>query len=207
MKPPVMAVARWNSNAELLVSVARLGYLRKEWRTLDPTWGVGTWWKAFRPDDLVASDLVLEKSPCGESVDFRKLPHEDASFDAVAFDPPYRLNGRPHEGDARYGTDVVASWQDRMELIRDGMTECIRVLRPDGILLVKCMDQVCSGKVRWQTIEFANHAAEHECELVDQLHPVGGRPQPERTRKDGKPSVQHHARRNISTLQVYRKGR
>jgi hypothetical protein len=30
--------------------------------------------------------------------------------------------------------------------------------KPSGHLLVKCMDQVCSGKVRWQTVILTNHA-------------------------------------------------
>jgi DNA modification methylase len=205
---PVMAVARWASNADLIASVARLGYLKKTDRICDPTYGSGVFWKVWQPDNLVASDIRVKRSPCGESIDFRKMPYDDGSFDVVALDGPYKLNGSASsDSDARYGVHVPASWQDRMQLIRDGITECARVLRPDGVLLLKCMDQVCSGHVRWQTIDFANHAAEHECVLVDQLHPVGGRPQPERSRKDGKPSVQHHARRNISTLQVYRKAK
>ena len=74
-----------------------------------------------------------------------------------------------------------------------------RWLRSGGVLLLKCQDQVCSGKVRWQTIEFANHAA--SCggmTLEDVFMPTGHRPQPGGRR-------QLHARRNYSSLMVFQK--
>lgn len=78
------------------------------------------------------------------------------------------------------------------------LTDTDVVLKPGGMLLVKCQDQVCSGKVRWQTIEFAGHAVELGSRLVDQLHLPSYRPQPAGRR-------QIHARRNYSTLLVLRK--
>lgn len=41
---PVLAATAWKTNADLIVDCARLGYLRKEWITLDPTYGRGLWW-------------------------------------------------------------------------------------------------------------------------------------------------------------------
>jgi hypothetical protein len=38
----IMSIAKWSSNADLIVDCARLKYLRPEWRTLDPTYGLGT---------------------------------------------------------------------------------------------------------------------------------------------------------------------
>lgn len=99
--------------------------------------------------------------------------------------------------DERYGVDAYASREDRHDLIRAGMKECTRVLAPGGSLLVKCQDQVNGGRVRWQTIEFANYGVELGLELVDMLHMLGGRPQPPGRR-------QEHARRNYSTLLVFR---
>ncbi len=79
-------------------------------------------------------------------------------------------------------------------------TEAHRVLTPGGYLLLKCQDQVCSGQVRWQTREFADHAEQLGMRLVDALHLLGHRPQPAGRR-------QVHARRNYSTLLVLRKNR
>jgi SAM-dependent methyltransferase len=202
---PVFAVSRWNSNAQLIASLVQLHYLHYDDTVLDATYGKGVWWKAWHPGTLWTNDLDPAAQGAAWHEDFRKMHWKDGSFDAVAFDPPYKLNGTGSQPDVRYGVDAYAGWKERHQLIRDGIDECVRVLRPGGILLVKCQDQVSGGKVRWQTIEFANHATAAGCDLVDMLHPVGSRPQPARTRKDGKPSVQQHARRNISTLLVLRK--
>lgn len=79
-------------------------------------------------------------------------------------------------------------------------TEAARVVKPRGHVLLKCMDQVNGGKVRWQTIEFTNHAATVGLELVDMLHLQSYRAQPDGT-------AQQHARRNYSTLLVFEKRR
>lgn len=196
---PVMAIDKWETNAHLIADCARLGYLRKEWRTLDPTYGHGTFWKLWRPDDLTGTDLDPDKSLAPFGVDFRELPWADRSFDAVVFDPPYKLNGTPTEQvDKRYGVHEPTRWQDRMTLIDDGLTECARVLG-DGFLLMKCQDQVCSGKVRWQTVVFTRRASELGLGLVDRFDFLSYRAQPNGVR-------QVTARRNASTLLVFQRG-
>lgn len=196
---PVMAYGDWQNNGEMIEDCARLGYLQIGWRVLDPTYGLGTFWKLWRPVALTACDLDKTKSPVGDSVDFTALPWADRSFDAVVLDPPYKLNGTPDPAiDARYGTDTPTRWQDRMALIRAGITECARVLG-DGYLLLKCADQVCSGKVRWQTDEFTETARSCGLGKVDRLDFPSYRPQP-----DGRAQV--HARRNTSTLLVFKRG-
>ena len=198
----VLAADSYPSNAELIVACRDLGYLRDEWYTLDPTYGRGTFWREWRPLRLSVHDIDPDKVPGGESIDFTNMGlYPDDFFDAVVFDGPYKLNGTPDGGvDERYGVHEPTRWQDRMELIRDGITECVRVLKPGGFLLVKCQDQVCSGKVRWQTRSFADHAEDLGCRLVDMLHKIGGRPQPAGRR-------QVHARHNYSTMLILQKDR
>ena len=193
----VTAFRMYRTNAQLIQACVALGYLGPERKTLDPCVGKGVFWKHFKPNDFTTHDLKLD------GVDVRALPYREDTFDAVVFDGPYKLNGTPTPTvggvDERYGVDVPATWQDRMQLIRDGMTECHRVLRPGGYLLVKCQDQVCSGKVRWQGYEFTYHGVtDLGLELVDELYKYskGGRPQPE-----GRGQV--HARRNYSTMLVF----
>lgn len=201
-----MSTAR--TNAELIEQCAELGYLRAEWLTLDPTWGSGKFWTKWRPDWIVGSDLDPALSPIGVSRDFRDLPYRtdgQSGIEAVVLDPPYKLNGTstgkgPATSDESYGVHGPnVSWQDRHELIRDGISECVRVLKPKGMLLVKVQDQVCSGAKRWQTREFADHAESLGCRLVDMLHLPGGRKQPEGRR-------QVHSRQNYSTMLILRKG-
>lgn len=194
MTAPVLAATAWPTNAHLIEACHQLGYLNDDDHVLDPTYGKGTWWKRWRPNKLVASDLAPGLGD--ETNDFRYLYWNDDTFDAIAFDPPYKLNGTPTPAvDTRYGVHVVAGWKDRHRLIRDGITELARVLRPGGILLLKCQDQVCGGKVRWQSHEFTRHAQILGLELLDELHMLAYRPQPEGRR-------QVHARRNYSTMLV-----
>lgn len=195
MSAPVVAI-RSGSNADLIADCARLGYLRADWVTVDPTYGLGRFWRRWRPDVLLRHDLDPERAPDGVA-DFRRLPYRDRSVDAVVFDPPYKLNGQAgsHALDDGYGVASASRWQDRHELIRDGITEAARIVKPGGLVLVKCQDQVSSGRVRWQTIEFVAHADTVGLRLVDMLHLHGARPQPPGRR-------QVHARRNYSTLLV-----
>jgi hypothetical protein len=201
--PPVMAIGTWRNNAELIADMPRLGYLRDEWFILDPTYGLGRFWTKWRPRNLHASDISPALSPIKPAIDFTKMPWPSRFFDAVVFDPPYKLNGTStgkgaSAADVRYGVTEYAPQADRHTLITDGITECVRVLKVGGTLLIKCQDQVCGGKVRWQTREFADHAESLGCRLVDMLHIQSYRPQPPGRR-------QQHARRNYSTMLVLRR--
>lgn len=188
----IYAATKWPTNAHMIADVARMGYLRKEWRILDPTYGLGNFWTVWSPDKLTWHDLAIDQ------VDFRSLPYPDNEFNAVVFDPPYKLNGTPSAPDLHYGVATPTRWQDRMTLIRMGVVECARVVKPKGFLLVKCMDQVVSGKVVWQTDVVTQMAWQQELTKVDRLDFLTDpRPQPH--------SRQMHARRNYSTLLIFQK--
>lgn len=183
------------TNAELMINVASVGYLRGH--VLDATYGKGNFWKKFQPERLTSLDL----KPVGDAVaDFRNLPFPDNTFDTVVLDGPYKLNGTPKLTgfDESYGVHIPTQWKERIALIKDGILDAMRVTR--GYTLVKCMDQVVSGHVRWQSIEFAEFAEWNAgARLVDRFDLVGGRiPQPVGRR-------QVHARRNYSTLLVLEK--
>lgn len=67
-------------------------------------------------------------------LDFRAMPFADETFALVAFDPPHLVRA----GDrswlaAKYGR-LGPDWQ---EDLRRGFAECLRVLRPDGVLVFK----------------------------------------------------------------------
>ncbi len=209
MTGPVLAVDTYPDNSSLLAAAARLGHLRLDWFTIDVTYGGGVFWKTFRPARLIACDIA-PKSDYVAKVDFRCLPWKPDTFDVAVIDGPYGLRGTVHEGNGGYGLEAgYMSVNDRHELIKAGISECARVTKPGGRVLCKAMDQVCSGKVFWQTRIFADHA-EQACglELVERLDMLGGgRPQPARTRKDGHPSIQGHAYGRPSSLLIFRKVR
>lgn len=178
----------------MIADVAKLGYITGT--VLDVTYGRGTFWKNWKPETLITHDLATDR------VDFRSLPEKDESVDCVVMDPPYKLNGTPALGefDKRYGVDVPMSWWQRHTMIKNGIREAERVLRKKGHLLLKCQDQVSSGQVRWQTIEFTGYALSLGLRLVDRFDMLGkGRPQPKWRR-------QVHAQGRPSTLLVFKKG-
>jgi SAM-dependent methyltransferase len=199
----VLAAHYWNSNADLMRDVSRLGYLGNDASmVIDVTYGRGNFWTKYRPPWLVKCDLRPLPKLDFAGVDFRNLPFSDDSADVVVMDPPYRLNGTPDQGDFddRYGIQETMSWQQRMAMIHDGIKDCARVVAPGGYFLLKCQDQVCSGQVRWQTIYFAQQANACGLTLVDRFDmlPKSPRPQP-----GGRRQVHAHGR--PSTLLVFQK--
>lgn len=199
MTDPVMAHGAWKTNGQMILDVARLGYIGDT--VLDMTYGIGGWWTDYQPDPdgFVGVDLDPSKDPRGNSVDFTDLPFSEASFDTVAYDPPYKLNGTPDPGlDHRYGVDKPATIAQRHELMILGLLEAKRVSRE--YVLAKCQDQVCSGRMWWQT-DMLTRVAEADpfpCRKVDSLQMPSYRAQPHGRR-------QVHARRNFSTLLVFRR--
>lgn len=195
----VYAFGDRTSNADLVVDLAEIGYFPGS--VLDVTYGLGRWWSKFCPEVFVGCDLVVEKSPLGVSVDFTDLPFGDCSFDTVVFDPPYKLNGRSGEfaGDDSYGVGgSYVSAADRLELIYAGVDECCRVA--SKFVVLKCQDQVTSGRMVWQTRLFSDRAELFPgVRLVDSLMVRGFRKQPGNKR-------QLHAHRDYSTALVFRKG-
>ena len=191
----VLSATTWPTNGELILDVAKLGYL--DGSVLDTTYGYGVFWQKWKPDDLTACDIDEAKSPIGRSIDFCALPFEwRGAYDSVVLDPPYKLNGTPTDAvDERYGVHKVSTWQDRYDLIRCGLLECSLTTR--RYVLLKCMDQVVSGKKRWQTIDFTVEARAFHMELVDRFDMlVTPRPQPAGRR-------QVHTQSNYSTLLVF----
>jgi hypothetical protein len=137
----------YRDNADLIAHVARLGYL--DGTVLDATYGEGTFWKDFKPETLVTNDLY---KPADHAWDFLDLPCRDGAYDSVVYDPDYKLNGTPAlpEMDARYGTgEDGVNREARLDKMQVGAIECYRVAR--RFVLVKCMDMVEGGKVRWQS--------------------------------------------------------
>jgi SAM-dependent methyltransferase len=195
----ILRATKWSTNADLIADIASLGYIKQTDHVLDPTYGRGLWWKKFKPDVLVGMDLKMDPT-----FDFRSMPFTDNVFDVVAFDPPYvSMGGRSTttmpDFHNRYG--LVNAPRTPAELstyIEDGLRECHRVLKPNGILLVKCMNYISSGKFVDGADRIARFCAvDLDMEKLDEAIHVGtARPQ------SGK---QTHTRANFSYLFIYRK--
>jgi hypothetical protein len=196
----VLTASSWPSNAELIADLHTLGYIGDKDFVFDATYGLGVWWKVYRPRNLLTNDLSSEYEDVDYHYDFRRLPKSwVSSFDVVAYDPPYKLNGTPSESDERYGVHLPTTWQARNKMILDGITGCAMPLRKKGILLVKCMDQVARNAKRWQTYDCVEHAKTQGLTLVDQLVLLGS----PREQPGNRP--QRHSHSNFSTLLVFKK--
>lgn len=143
--------ARVGRNADLFADVLAI-YVPKGARVLDMTWGKGNFWTSVNTDDwrLTRNDAVTEADT---HEDFRATSFASASFDAVILDPPYALHGT--------GTPIKASISSPYNLnhaltptsakqVREvyaaGIAEARRLLVIGGVLIVKCQDQIESGR-------------------------------------------------------------
>lgn len=129
----------------------------------DVTYGSGVFWRNV-PDGvyrLLASDLKT-------GVDCRALPYPDGSVDAVVFDPPYMHTpgGTAHAGHQRFesyyannergAADGVKYHEAVLALYLSAAAEAFRVLRAEGVYIVKCQDEVCANRQRLTHVELIN---------------------------------------------------
>lgn len=101
-------------------------------------------WKSTKNDSerqcVIAPDIQC---------DFTDLPFADETFSLVVFDPPHLK----HAGEnawlrKKYG--VLG--EDWPKMLHDGFRECMRVLKPDGVLIFKWAEtQIPAGEV-WEAI-------------------------------------------------------
>ncbi len=211
--PPIMAVQRCRTNAELIERIAPL-FLPVDLHVLDPTYGngktAGGWWKRYRPPLFTYHDL----DPAFGGIDFRAMPHADGAFPRIAWDPAYvapggRDTSTIQDTHQRFGQhDCPANPRAlHEELIVPGLAEIWRVCAPDGLVLAKCQAYITGGRLQ-RADEWLAEAAEAigfeiEGEIV---HHSGVRPQPAWNR-DGTLRRQVHERRDYSTLWVLHKPR
>ncbi len=66
--------------------------------------------------------------------DFTRLPFQDNSFYLVVFDPPHLIRAGQQSWLAKKYGKLGQQWQDD---IKQGFSECFRVLKPNGTLIFK----------------------------------------------------------------------
>lgn len=234
----ILAADYYVNNARLFEAAAKL-WIKPDDVVVDPTFGKGSFYKRFRPVNLIATDLDPEKCPDSPyGIDFRELPMDSGMADVVVFDPAYVVPGGREtstigEMNEAYGMGTTeANLASQWIVITDGLVECVRVLRPRGIIMVKCMNYISSASYHNIHADMIELMRSLGLKQVDQFMLVkkSGGPQPKnRTRKCPQckgtggdadvegfecPScggagriatVQQHARNNVSFLIVARK--
>lgn len=130
--------------------------------------------------DLALDEPIRSRFPDLEirsGVRFTALPYEPESLDALVLDPPYMEGFYRPTKDARAGQGTHSSfqqayssgtevaegsapakgrlaWQDRVvDAYIAAAVEAHRVLRPDGVMIVKCQDAVSANLQRLAHVE------------------------------------------------------
>jgi len=112
------------------------------------------WFDKQNPDVLYMDNRQLTSVLCDGRIlnvapdmvaDFRHMPFHDNTFYLVVFDPPHlRSAGKESWLAKKYGL-LSDDWQAD---IRQGFSECMRVLKSNGVLIFKWNeDQVKLGEV------------------------------------------------------------
>jgi len=84
-------------------------------------------------DDTLCDGRKLKVSP-DIIGDFRDIPFPDESFSLVVFDPPHLLKVGESSWLAKKYGKLTDEWQ---EDLRKGFSECMRVLKYNGVLIFK----------------------------------------------------------------------
>lgn len=175
----------------------------------DVTYGKGVFWKRVPKGTyrLLATDLK-------NGVDCRNLPYRDASIDCVVFDPPYmhtpggtaHVNHQNYEDYYRNNSAENGSGKKYheavLELYFKAADEAHRVLRNEGIYIVKCGDEVCANQQRLTHVELINELTQKGFITEDLFVLL-------RNNRPGVSRVirQVHARKNHSYFLVLRKSK
>jgi DNA modification methylase len=166
----VLLSAHLGGNAELFPKILDL-HVRAGATIADVTFGGGVFWRnvSTRKYHLKATDIA-------DGIDCRKLPYAAESIDCVVLDPPYMEGFYRRNGTQKAGSGTHAAFRDFysngdeasggpkwhqavLDLYFKAGREAHRVLRANGILIVKCQDEV-SANHQWLThIEIVNDYA------------------------------------------------
>jgi hypothetical protein len=205
----VIVSAYTAGNAEVFPQVLAL-HVAPGALVADVTWGKGVFWQQVPRDRY-----VVHGSDIQTGTDCRKLPYADASHDCVVLDPPYMeglyrrardhmagrgnyaafrrhySNGKRQNGGPRYHAAVL-------DLYFRAGKEAHRVLKDDGVLIVKCQDEVSANQQRLTHVEIINEYVRLGFHAKDLFVVV-------RTNRPAMSRVlrQEHARKNHSYFLVF----
>lgn len=90
-------------------------------------------------DHLLCDGRLLRIAP-DVLADFTSIPYTDNCFHMVVFDPPHLIHAGGGSWLAKKYGVLPEDWQT---MLSNGFRECMRVLRPNGVLVFKwCEEQI-----------------------------------------------------------------
>lgn len=181
----------------------------------DVTYGKGVFWKKVNK-----SDYTLHFSDIKTGVDCRNLPYNNNSMDCVVIDPPYMEGFYRRNSEHLAGNGTFSSFREAysdgsvyaqkegapkyhdavLDMYFSAGCEALRVLKKNGILIVKCQDEVSANKQHLTHVEIINEYSKHGFSIEDLFVMV----------RNNRPGIstlkrQVHARKNHSYFLVFRK--
>lgn len=164
----VIMSAYVSGNAEVFPNILDL-HVAPGSKIADVTYGGGVFWKNV---DLSKYELLPTDIATG--VDCRLLPYSNESLDVVVLDPPYMEGLLRGNSDHKAGGGTHAAFRSYYsngdekshgpkwhaavaDLYFKAGAEAYRVLRSNGVMIVKCQDEVSANR-QWLThVEIINH--------------------------------------------------
>ncbi|MCG4526934.1 methyltransferase domain-containing protein [Intestinimonas massiliensis (ex Afouda et al. 2020)] len=105
--------------------------------------GIG-YWKSG--DGKSTRDCIIDPDVC---CDFTALPFPDNSFPLVVFDPPHLTGAKETAWLVKKYGKLDENWP---QMLHDGFQECMRVLKPDGVLIFKWSEYDIPAAEVWKAI-------------------------------------------------------
>jgi DNA modification methylase len=159
----------------------------------------------FSDRDFSRTEIAKKSSiPCLQA-DCKNLPYRSESIDVVVIDPPFgQLSTAPQDQEKHHLSDAYNLKEKRgekgvYEMYQQGTLEAFRVLKENGIFIVKCQDFVNSQKQHWLEGYIWTFAEQNGFVRLDKFILV--RQETPVMRHD----VQYHARKNHSYFWLFRK--
>ncbi len=168
----VVVSAHVADNSDIFPKILQL-HVPKGATIADVTYGKGVFWKKV---NLAKYKLV--RSDIKDGVDCKDLPYWKNSVDCVVLDPPYmeglyrksktHMAGsgshkafRVHYSNGEATDGGGPKWHAAvLDMYFRAGKEAFRVLKPNGVLIVKCQDEVSANTQRLTHVEIINHYEE-----------------------------------------------
>lgn len=135
---------------EILQGITSL-YLDGKPFEVDATFSKGIFYRSGAIQRPIRCFDITPQSACAERADCRHLPLEDGTVGSMMIDLPFLATSGASLGtedgnlmSRRFG--VYPNESALYHLYQDALLESLRVLKGNGILVMKCQDKVSSGK-------------------------------------------------------------
>lgn len=161
-----MALSVSSDQREIMRWIMRL-YNDGDPPDVDATYSIGVFYQDL-PKPQHKFD-INPQIPGVQKADSRSLPLEDQSVKCLVFDPPFKMSISHEEGIIQSRFSSFSSPFALWDYYRDSLVEFNRVLKPKGIVIFKCQDQISSGKQWWTQHQVHLMAAETGFDVKDQF--------------------------------------